>query len=211
MTIYRSTKAMPYVYICIHKITNEFYIGYREHNVKVNRVSSLDIFSYKTSSKAVRKQFTDFDVTIIAEFFHGVDAFEFEQNLIAQHWGNPLLLNRQYRLPNGKTKFLSNTGYWTGKKNPAVSASNSRRTPWNKGLTKDDPRILAASIKVDRKLSQERFSKTMKQWHQNHSVAGENNPMFGVKRKTINCEHCNRGISDANYYRWHGARCKLAP
>jgi len=211
MTIYHSTKAMPYVYMCVHKVTKEFYIGYREHNVKCNKVSSLDIFSYKTSSKIIKKQFSNFDITIIAEFFCGADAFEFEQNLIKQHWGDPLLLNKHYRLPNGQKRFSSNTGYWKGKKNPAVSVSNSRRTSWNKGLTKEDPRILAASMKIDPELSRERFSKSMKQWHQNHSVAGENNPMFGVKRKTIHCDHCNRDIPDANYYRWHGARCKLAP
>lgn len=33
--IYNSTEVRPYIYICTHKLTGEFYIGYREKNVTI--------------------------------------------------------------------------------------------------------------------------------------------------------------------------------
>jgi uncharacterized protein YbgA (DUF1722 family) len=94
MDIYPSTKSMPYVYICIHRETNEFYIGYRTKNVKLNKPSHIDLTDYKTSSKLVKLNFDKFDWYIIAEFYTGDDAYDFEQQLIHENWGNPLLLNK---------------------------------------------------------------------------------------------------------------------
>jgi len=91
--IYTSTKAMPYVYMCIHKTTSEFYIGYREYNVKLNRTSTDDFPEYRTSSKIVKQNFHDFEWCILAEFYDGNSAYDFEQQLIHENWTNPLLLN----------------------------------------------------------------------------------------------------------------------
>lgn len=102
MNIYPSTKVRPYVYFGFSPITEEFYIGYREANTKP---SHIDLFEYKTSSKTVRLIFDRMIWTILAEFENGDDAFDFEQNLIAEHWENPLLLNEQYRLPSGNIRF----------------------------------------------------------------------------------------------------------
>ena len=103
MTIYSSDKAAPYVYICTHKDTNQFYIGYRERNVKLNLPSHLDLPEYKTSSMKVRPDWPNYTWTIIAEFFDPSHAYTFEQQMIFDNWGNPLLLNRHCNI--GKNQF----------------------------------------------------------------------------------------------------------
>ena len=91
MSIYKSTKAYPYVYICSHKENGQFYIGYRE----INKVpSDIDLPKYKTSSKIVNPNFQDYNWYIIAEFFNGNDAYDFEQKLIYDNWRDPNLINK---------------------------------------------------------------------------------------------------------------------
>lgn len=94
MIKHTSTKPMPYVYIGTHSITGEVYIGYREKNVKLNRPSDIDLLMYRTSSKVVRPKFDEFNWQVIAEFMSGNDAYAFEQQLIHEHWGDPLLVNQ---------------------------------------------------------------------------------------------------------------------
>lgn len=80
----------PYVYICTHKITGEFYIGCRY----ANKVPAIEDFpNYKTSSKKVKPRFTEFDWMIVAEFFTREAAYDFEQLLIFESIHNPLVLN----------------------------------------------------------------------------------------------------------------------
>ena len=110
MNIYPSTKVRPYVYICFDRETGQFYIGYREQNIRFNRTSDVDFPKYKTSSIYVRKNFDRFDWIILAEFENGDDAYAFEQQLIFENWSNPLLLNGQYRLPGEKKRFKSKKG-----------------------------------------------------------------------------------------------------
>jgi len=94
-TIYSSEKVMPYVYMGVHKISNEYYFGYRE----ANRVPSSDDLGtkYFTSSKKIKEiGFDNFNWTILAEFFTGLDAYLFEQSLIEKHISNkPLNLNKR--------------------------------------------------------------------------------------------------------------------
>lgn len=96
MNIYQSTKPTPYVYMCVHKTTGEFYIGYREKNVYLNRTSDTDLPLYRTSSKYINPVFEEYHWHIVAEFVDGASAYDFEQVLIQEHWHNPLLINRQY-------------------------------------------------------------------------------------------------------------------
>lgn len=91
-----STRPMPYVYMCIHKVTGEFYIGYRFYNTKLGRCSHDDLPQYKTSSNKVKPRFDEFDWVIVAEFFNKEDAYWFEQDLIIENLNNPLLLNGTY-------------------------------------------------------------------------------------------------------------------
>ena len=82
----------PYVYICTHKETGEFYIGYRSQN---KTLPEQDIgIKYFTSSKIVKPRFHEFDVSIISIFDDKVKAHSYEQDLIKEHWNNPFLLNK---------------------------------------------------------------------------------------------------------------------
>lgn len=94
MNIYTSEKVVPYVYMCIHKETNQFYIGSRVSK-SMKLPPHLDLQTYKTSSRIVKPNFHMFECVIIAEFMHGADAYDFEQELIYNHWGDPLLLNKR--------------------------------------------------------------------------------------------------------------------
>ena len=107
MSIYQSIKPAPYVYMCVHKTTGHFYIGYREKNVNLNRTSNIDLPLYRTSSKYINPTFEEYDWQIVAEFIDGISAYEFEQVLIQEHWNNPLLINRQYHTKKD-TQFRNN-------------------------------------------------------------------------------------------------------
>lgn len=107
MNICQSTIPHPYVYMCVHKITKEFYIGYREKNVKLGLPSTSDLPKYKTSSKKVKPIFEEFTWKILAEFETGDYAYDFEQELISEHWGDPLLLNEN-KFINGSKRFKKN-------------------------------------------------------------------------------------------------------
>jgi hypothetical protein len=98
MSIYASEKALPYVYICTHKESGHFYIGYRCAN---KLPSHLDLPKYKTSSKVVRPKFDEFEWKILAEFFSKTDAYIFEQQLIAENWKNSHILNKHYQTETG--------------------------------------------------------------------------------------------------------------
>lgn len=93
MNIY-SSKSMPYVYMCIHKETKKFYIGYRCANTIHNRPSHLDLPKYKSSNPEIKKNFNEYDWFIVAEFFHSDSAYDYEQQLIHDNWYNPLLMNK---------------------------------------------------------------------------------------------------------------------
>lgn len=108
--IYQSTKVMPYVYMCIHKVTGQFYIGYREDNVRLNRTSDVDLPRYKSSSKIVKPSFQDYDWHIVAECNTGIDAYDLEQQIIFENWGNSLLINKSCQYGNKKRFKCSNKG-----------------------------------------------------------------------------------------------------
>lgn len=149
MNIYRSTKPAPYVYMCVNKDTNEFYIGYRYKNVDNNTTSDADFPEYKTSSKKVNPVFDQFDWIILAEFFTAEDAYDFEQQTIYENWNNPLLLNESCQ--HGHKRFKRPEG-WTLSEDARQKISNA-----NKGKT---------------------FTEEWKQ-EQRKRFSGENNPMYG--------------------------------
>src|ERR1035441_5606494 len=101
-----------YVYKLTHKITGQFYFGYREENIRFNRPAILDLgIKYKTSSKIIAEiGFDNFNYEILYEYEDGNDAFDHEQRLIFEHWGNPLLLNENVRLANGEKRFKAKKG-----------------------------------------------------------------------------------------------------
>lgn len=94
MSIYTSEQIRPYVYILTNKIDNTFYIGSRYSNT-LQQPSHIDITKYQSSSKIIKQLgFDNFNYIILAEFFDGNSAYDFEQQLIYEHWDNPLLLNQ---------------------------------------------------------------------------------------------------------------------
>src|ERR1035437_6160332 len=102
MSIYQSTKVSPYVYWLTHKITGQFYIGYREANLVP---SDQDLPIYKTSSDKVDELgFENFDFQIVAEFFDGDSAYDFENRTIEVNIKNPLCLNKFF-MKDGQKKF----------------------------------------------------------------------------------------------------------
>lgn len=110
MNIYTSSQARPYVYVCTHRETKNFYIGFRQRNVVLNRPSDKDLPLYRTSSKIVKANFDDYEWQVIAEFVTGDDAYDFEQYLIHENWGNPLLLNKSCHFDNVRRMKADRTG-----------------------------------------------------------------------------------------------------
>lgn len=85
-------KVLPYVYKMTHRKTHEFYIGVRYGN---KYPPELDLGKrYWTSSKTVKPKFDEFDYEILAMFFDREHAIDFEQQLITEHWKDPLILNK---------------------------------------------------------------------------------------------------------------------
>jgi hypothetical protein len=112
--MFQSTKVLPYVYMLTHKMTGQFYIGFRCAN---KLPSSRDLGEvYYTSSKFVKNNFSNFDFIILAEFFDKDFAYEFEQNLIKENFNNPLILNKHWQ----STKKYSMLGF----KRPDLSNYN---------------------------------------------------------------------------------------
>lgn len=88
------------MYKLTHRITGQFYFGYRCKN-KVPASQDLGI-RYFTSGKITKEHFREFDYEIVAEFADADEAYDVEQRLIYQHKNNPLILNKQYRIDGGK-------------------------------------------------------------------------------------------------------------
>lgn len=150
---------LPYVYKLIHKETGKYYFGYRSKNVLLGNHSEEDLgIKYFTSSGVIKNNFSEYNSEILAEFYTKEDAYDFEQDLIREHWGNELLINKHY---HGKDRAQwKNTGHseearkkMTGlKRSPEFSEYRSKvmkgKAPWNKGLTKEnDSRVADYSLK----------------------------------------------------------------
>ena len=124
------SKNLPYVYWLTHKETNQFYIGYREAN---SLDPETDLPIYKSSSNYIADiGFEHFSWMIIAQFFTGQEAFEFEQKLIEEHINNPLCLNRHY-CRNGKFRYVRRVGDYK-----ASYTTRQKISLANKGKIKSD-------------------------------------------------------------------------
>ena len=85
----------PYVYKGVHRTSKKFYFGVRYRNETLKLVPYDDLgIKYFTSSKFVKSNFHEFEWEILAQFCDKKDALAFEDTLIKEHWGNPLLINR---------------------------------------------------------------------------------------------------------------------
>jgi hypothetical protein len=86
---------LPYVYKLIHKITGQFYIGFRKAN-KIYSNQDIGVFYFSSSAVVNKLGFENFNIDIIAEFFKPEDAYEFEQNLIKENFKDQLILNKRH-------------------------------------------------------------------------------------------------------------------
>lgn len=93
MTIYTSTKVLPYVYQLIHKETGQFYFGIRHAN-QVPSTQDLGTYYFSSSRYVKELGFENFDLIIIAEFFDKESAFYFEKTLIEEFWNSDKILNK---------------------------------------------------------------------------------------------------------------------
>jgi hypothetical protein len=100
MTIYKSARVLPYVYMSKEKNSLYFYIGYRY----ANYLPSAEDFGkkYFTSNKYVRENFDKFEHTIIAEFFTKEYAYEFEADLIKETRSEYQINYNKYKKIKGK-------------------------------------------------------------------------------------------------------------
>lgn len=193
MNIYESTKCKPYVYVCTHKETKEFYIGFRYKNVGLGRPSHIDLPLYRTSSKTVKPRFNEFDWVVIAEFFNSQDAYDFEQMLINNHWGNPLLLNRTNHY-GAKTRFLRESApKWTDQSRAKLSRSVKGKPKPTR--TEEHTKNLKAALKGRKPppLS-DRSIQLMRE--------------KALQRPMKVCPHCGHSSTGNTIYRWHFDNCK---
>ena len=108
-SIYTSEKVLPYVYRLDNPLTGEFYIGYRMAN---KLPSHIDLPKYKTSAPKVTNTFEVFEWKILAEFYDGDDAYDFEQLCIFEEWNNSLLLNKScFHNTKGRFRFSNNSSF----------------------------------------------------------------------------------------------------
>jgi len=111
-----------YVYKISFKKTNEFYIGGR--STKINPKLDLGI-KYFSSSKTIEKLISiegvnNFTFEVIKNNFpFWKDAYDYEQSLIFDNWGNPLLLNKSC---------------YYGKKDFGVISNESKKIISNKSI-----------------------------------------------------------------------------
>lgn len=77
---------------------------------------------YFTSSKIVKLNFEEFEHTVLAEFFNSDDAYKFEQYLIFENWGNPLLLNKFHQY--NSLKMFKTNGVVSDETRNKISVAN---------------------------------------------------------------------------------------
>jgi hypothetical protein len=206
MTTYSSDKAAPYVYVCTHKETNQFYVGYREVNVKLNIPSHLDLPEYKTSSTIINPDWENYTWFILAEFFDPSHAYTFEQQLIYDNWDNPLLLNGHCNI--GKNQFRR-SGPHSDETKQKLSDANKGKTlsaetkqkisDANKGKTRSD--------ESKQKISDAKKGKT----HSAETKQKISDAKKGISQPKVTCPHCGVVSNPGNMNRWHFDNCKSKP
>ena len=220
---------LPYVYRLDNPITGEIYIGYREANKKP---SHEDLPEYRTSSKYVGPRFEEFNWTILAEFFNGEDAYDFEQLSIHENWDNPLLLNRNCNYGkkrwktddhlSEKTKLKMSA---TRKGVPKSEETKARISAGSKGKIKTAEHLAkigagnkgkTISAEQRAKNSEAHKGKILTYETKAKIGAGNKGKIISLEQKSkisaahskkVECPHCGK-IGGRIMYRWHFDNCK---
>ena len=195
----KSTRILPYVYVCTNKLTSEFYIGYRSANT-VPSSEDLGIL-YFTSSDAVKSSFANFTYTIVAEFFTPADAYAHEQQLIHENLGHPKLLNKSCFY--GQKPFFSSTPE-TRKK---IGAKSKGRPTGMKNIPRSDI--------VKDKIRQGVLKTLDTRPEYKPSAAGlskiaESTKSMWASAPMLTCPHCGKESKNkGNMNRYHFDNCKI--
>ena len=212
MNIYTSDIPKPYVYICIHKITEKIYIGYREYNVKLKLTSDIDFPLYRTSSKIVNPNFNDYYWYIVAEFNNGNDAYEVEQQLIFEHWNNPLLIN-QYCDHSHKRRWKPVKDVWNKgitytkeQKEKQNISGLAKGQGWNRGLKNSQIPWNKDTTGLQEAWNKGKFGEQATWFGKKHTQ--ESRLKMCKPKEKIECPTCKKigGISQMK--RWHFKNCK---
>jgi hypothetical protein len=116
-----------YVYRLICKPTGQFYYGLRYANIKKYRMPEDDLWIYYFSSSDPVDELVEiygkdsFDYKVIFQSTDIEQAYLFEQTIIKAYWGNPQLLNLQYKDP------ITGGKMWAGTKESNEKAAATRR------------------------------------------------------------------------------------
>ena len=225
MSIYTvsSERSAPYVYKGIHPTTGEFYIGSR--TAKNIQCSHLDLRTYKTSSKDLRARFDEFEWVVVAEFFSGDAAYDFEQELIYHTWEEPGSLNKscyygkqRFRISGPRTKEHSekigkaHKGKTVSKEttNKAV-ATRRRNRGW--GITESTRAKLVASHTGKRHTeeSKQKMRKPKAPFTDEHraKLSAASKLQTRQVQPIVTCPHCGKQGGAGTMPRWHFDRCRL--
>jgi hypothetical protein len=224
MSIYTvsSERPSPYVYKGTHPTTGEFYIGSR--TAKNILCSHLDLQTYKTSSKEVKARFDEFEWIIVAEFFSGEAAYDFEQELIYHSWETPGSLNnscyynkRRFRMAGPRSKEHSEK---IGKAHRGKTVSqesinkalDTRRQNCGWKIT-ELTRAKMALTHTGMHHTEESKQKMRKpkapftDEHRAKIKASRANQVI-PKQPIVTCPHCGKQGGSGTMPRWHFDRCK---
>jgi hypothetical protein len=197
--IYESNKILPYVYLLTHKRTGQFYIGSR-WSKRQKFPSHIDIFHYKTSSKIVKPKFDEFEVKILAEFYTETrykDSYDFEQYLINEFWGDPLLLNKVNCYNNEKRLMTDYDNRSEEEKNlHRQRISEATKRNWDKASEEDRQKfkdnvsyytteIWNNRSEEDKKEIADKISKTWKEKSEDEKNKTKNNISKSVSMKCM--------------------------
>lgn len=231
MSIYTSEKVVPYVYMCVHKLSRQFYIGSRTAlNQKLP--SHLDFPKYKTSSKIVKENFEEYAWTILAEFigeYRFNNAYDFEQELIFLFWNNPLLINKscfhnknRFRIEGPRTQVHKDAigKAHKGKTIPIpqrIQAVNTRRNNGGWNITEETRALLrkahtgkthTTESKIKMMKPKAPFSAAHKKKLSDKALSQANNKFRG-KQLIVICPHCGVSGGELTMPRWHFDNCKI--
>ena len=227
MTIYTisSEKALPYVYKGTHSITGEFYIGSR--TAKDITLSHLDLRVYKTSSKHVKHRVDEFEWIIVAEFFSGDDAYDYEQELIFNTWKDPLSLNEtcyygkhRFRMRGPRTQEHKDKigKAHRGKTVSAESSQKAVKTRRENGgwiMTEELRAKLVAGHTglTHTEESKQKMRKPKAPFSSEHKAKIKAARALQVipKQSIVTCPHCGKQGGSGTMPRWHFDRCKHKP
>jgi hypothetical protein len=122
---------LAYVYRLTHKITKEFYIGYRYANIKLQIQPEDDLgVTYFTSSEYIGSdEFHEYESEIIFKTADPDEAYDRENMLISENWGDPLLLNKHWQSENKRRFKVTEEGV------AKLRQTNKNKKWYNNGIT----------------------------------------------------------------------------